>query len=48
MQWKLGSRVVEITGVQTAQENDQISSLFHLGSHVEESSAQRMRRLAQK
>ena len=39
MQWKLGSRVVEITGVQTAQENDQISSLFHLGSYVEEISA---------
>ena len=29
MQWKLGSRVVEITGIQTTQENEQISSLFH-------------------
>ena len=48
MQWKLGSRVVEITGIQTTQENDQISSLFHLGSYVEEISAQRMRRLAQR
>ena len=48
MQWKLDSRVVEITGIQTTQENEQISSLFHLGSYVEEISAQRMRRLAQR
>ena len=48
MQWKLGSRVVEITEIQTTQENEQISSLFHLGSYVEEISAQRMRRLAQR
>ena len=48
MQWKLGSRVVEITGIQTTQENEQISSLFHLGSYVEEISAQRMRKLAQR
>ena len=48
MQWKLGNRVVEITGEQPAQENDQISSLFHLGSYVEEISAQRMHRMAQK
>ena len=48
MQWNLGSRVVEITGAKIASENEQIFSLFHLGSYVEEISAQRMRRLAQK
>ena len=47
-QWKVGSRVMEITGLQNAQEKERISSLFHLGSYVEEISAQRMRRLAQR
>ena len=48
MQWKVGSRVMEITGVQAAPEKEKISSLFDLGSYIEEISAQRMRRLAQK
>ena len=48
IQWKVGSRVMEITGLQNAQEKEKISSLFHLGSYVEEISAQRMRRLAQR
>ena len=39
---------MEITGLQNAQEKEKISSLFHLGSYVEEISAQRMRRLAQR
>ena len=46
MQWNLGCRVVGITGVKIASEKEQITSLFHLGSYVEEISAQRMRRLA--
>ena len=48
MQWNVGSRVVEITGVTSTPENEQMSSLFHVGSYVEEISAQRMRRLAQR
>ena len=48
MKWKLGSRVVEVSGIPTTSESEQISSLFNLGSYVEEISAQRMRRLAQR
>ena len=40
MKWKVGSRVIEITGLQEAQPKKEISSLFHLGSYVEEISAQ--------
>ena len=40
LKWKLGSRVVEVSGIPTAPEKEQISSLFHLGSYVEEISAQ--------
>ena len=43
MKWKMGSRVIEITGLQEAQKKPEISSLFSLGSYVEEISAQRMR-----
>ena len=39
MQWKVGSTVIEITGLQEAQKKKEISSLFHLGSYVEEISA---------
>ena len=48
MKWKLGSRVVEVSGIPTTSESEQMSSLFNLGSYVEEISAQRMRRLAQR
>ena len=48
MKWKVGSRVIEITGLQEAQPKKEISSLFHLGSYVEEISAQRMRRISQR
>ena len=48
MQWHQGSRLIEITGVKAALEKEQMSSLFHIGSYVEEISAQRMRRLSQR
>ena len=39
---------MEVSGIPTTSESEQISSLFNLGSYVEEISAQRMRRLAQR
>ena len=36
MKWKVGNRVVEITGLQEAQPKKEISSSFYLGSYVEE------------
>ena len=48
MKWKVGSRVIEIARLQEAQPKKDISSLFHLGSYVEEISAQRMRRISQR
>ena len=39
---------MEITGLQESQPKKEISSLFHLGSYVEEISAQRMRRISQR
>ena len=48
MKWKVGSRVIDLTRLQEAQQKKEISSLFHLGSYVEEISAQRMRRISQR
>ena len=48
MQLNLGSRVVEITGEKEIPGKEEIASLFHTGSYVEEISAQRMRRLSQR
>ena len=48
MKWKMGSRVIEIAGLQGSQQNPELYSLFSVGSYVEEISAQRMRRLARK
>ena len=39
---------MEVSGIPASRDSEQISSLFNLGSYVEEISAQRMRRLAQK
>ena len=48
MKWKVGSRVIEITGLQETQQKENVSSFFALGSYVEEISVQRMRRIAQR
>ena len=48
MKWKVGNRVIEIMGLQEAQQKKDISKLFHLGSYIEEISVQRIRRISQR
>ena len=48
MKWKVGSRVIEIIGLQETQQKENVSSFFALGSYVEEISVQQMRKIAQR
>ena len=48
MQWKMGKRVIKVTGLSKAHTAVNASSLFDLTVTVESISAQRMRRIAKK
>ena len=48
LKWKVGSKVVELIGLQDPNKPPILSSIFDCGNYIEEISVQRMRRLAQK
>ena len=48
LQWKVGRRMVKVTGVSKAQTTENASSLFDLQVTVESISAQRMRKIAKR
>ena len=48
MQWKVGKRMVNVTGLSKAQTAENASSLFDLQVTVESISAQRMRKIAKR
>ena len=48
MQWRMGKRLIKVTGVSKAHTAMNASSLFDLSSTVESISAQRMRRIAKR
>ena len=48
MQWKMGTRMIKVTGLSKAHTAMSASSLFDLKVIVESTSAQRMRRIAKK
>ena len=48
MQWKMGKRIIKVTGLSEAHTAMNASSLFDLKMTVETISAQRMRRIAKK
>ena len=48
MQWKVGKKMVNVTGLSKAQTAENVSSLFDLLVTVESISAQRMRNIAKR
>ena len=48
MQWKVGTRLISVIGVQEPQDPEPVSSIFEQGNVVEQISAQRMRKLAKR
>ena len=48
LKWTVGSRVVEIAGLQNPSKMTDCSNLFQYGSYCEEIFAQRMRQIARK
>ena len=48
MQWKVGKKMVKVTGLSKAQTAENASSLFDLQVTVESISAQRMRKIAKR
>ena len=48
MQWKVGTRLITVTGVQAPQKPTIVSNIFEQGNAVEQISAQRMKKVAKK
>ena len=48
MQWKVGTRLISVAGVQDPKEPTIVSSIFERGTTIEQISAERMKKLAKK
>ena len=48
LQWRVGTRLITIKGVQDPQDPIMASSMFEQGNSVEQISAQRMRKIAKR